>query len=195
MKRQSAISSLVLKTLKTAMSATLVTPILVGVSGMVLQSSAQASTTFCNKTHDKVELAYARGEKYSPFGSSSHGADISTDYKVKGWWKINPGHCTMVDMQSAYKVSRNSREYYVSQLYYAKTKDSHNRLTGWSGETNFCVKNANFTSFRSFGGFAGILPRTCDHGYYEVGFQSFSSNGHHVTIDLKNPTSHGMSDH
>jgi uncharacterized membrane protein len=180
-----------LKIFKKAAWTLLATPIVVGLSGMLHQDAAQASTQFCNKTSSKVYVAYARGETYwgpanLPPGAEQTVADASTEYNVRGWWKLKPGACATPSNEAANQVVRGNRLYHVSHRYYARAVDTNNHWTNryWDGDMQFCIRDADFSYSRSLGGIGGILPVTCSFGYYKAGFRSFSSTKANYTFNL-----------
>jgi uncharacterized membrane protein len=173
------------------MLAILATPALAIAGGTLQQQPADASTQFCNKTNLKVYVAYARGETYAgpanlPPGVGVVVSDASTNYRVRGWWGLNPGGCATTTNESATTVVRNGYKYNVSHQYYAQAVDANNYWinTYWAGPTKFCVRNAWFDYQRSIGGFAYQPPLSCSGEYYQTGFRSFNSTKTNYTMNL-----------
>ena len=180
-----------LKTFKPLMSMILVTPILVGFSSLLIQSSAEARTKFCNKTNTKVYVAYARGETYGgaanlPPGVGQSVSDASTEYNVEGWWGLNPGGCSVVNVEAANQVARGNNLFYVTHRYYAQSVDANNIWTNniWRGSEQFCIKDAQFKYTRSLGGYTVKKPLICASDFRQAGFKGFTSKAINKTINL-----------
>lgn len=81
---------------------------------------AAASFTFCNRTRQDIEAAFARRD---------HNRWVS-----EGWWRIEPQQC-----QKIYTPTLQQRFYY----YYARTSTHPIRI--WSGKYRFCTDSKPFT--------------------------------------------------
>jgi uncharacterized membrane protein len=180
-----------LKIFRTVAWTMILPPIIVGLTGILHQDAAEASTQFCNKTSSKLYVAYARGETYGgqanlPPGVGQNVSDASTDYNVRGWWGLAPGACIMPTNEAANQVVRGKSLYYVSHRYYARAVDANNYWTDtfWAGNDPFCVRDSTFGYFRSLGGFTSAPPLVCAGGDYQAGFRRFSSNSANYTLNF-----------
>lgn len=81
---------------------------------------AAASFTYCNRTHQDIEAAFAR---------RAHNRWVS-----EGWWRIAPQECQVVE-----PAPLQQRFYY----YYARTIMHPLRI--WSGKYQFCTDALPFT--------------------------------------------------
>ncbi len=179
------------RVLAQTMLAILATPALAIASGTLQQQSANASTQFCNQTNSKVYVAYARGETYAgqanlPPGTGQTVSDASTDYRVQGWWGLNPGGCATVTNEPANQVVRGDYLYTVSHKYFARAVDANNYWTDtyWSGNEQFCIRNAAFDYTRSIASFGVEQLLSCSGEYYEAGFGSFYTTATNYTLTL-----------
>ncbi len=87
---------------------------------LILAMPAAASFTFCNRTKQEVETAFARR-------NGNH-------WLSEGWWRILPQQCVLI---SAPPLTQ--RFYY----YYARTISQPLRI--WGGKYKFCSQPQPFT--------------------------------------------------
>jgi uncharacterized membrane protein len=148
------------------------------ISAIAIQASASASTVFCNKTNSPIRVAYARGTLDPTLSIEM------TSYKVKGWWKIAPGACTMASTEPADKINRPNGYDLVRHYYHAKSTNKKIVLTAEvSPRTeNFCIRDSNFKYERGLGDESPKLK--CDPGYRQVSFSTFNSNTPNYTVSL-----------
>jgi uncharacterized membrane protein len=166
-----------LKNISRSIFITLAAPI----CAIALQSTASASTVFCNKTNSPIRVAYARGT-FDPRPSIE-----TANYEVKGWLKIAPGACTMSSTEPADKVDRPNGYDLVRHYYYAKSTNKKMILTAEiSPRTEkFCIRDSNFQYERGLGYESPKLK--CGRGYTQVSFSNFNSNTPNYTVSLTSP--------
>lgn len=103
--------------------------------------SAEAGMTLCNRTSYVLYAATA--------------ALNAPNLTVKGWTRLVPGACA-----EAIKGDLTAQQY----LLYAKTSRAHSgAMRAWSGPTNVCIKDSDFSQKVAVGA-------RCSDGSYEVGF-------------------------
>ena len=148
------------------------------ITAIALQSSASASTVFCNKTNSPIRVAYARGT-FDPAPSIE-----MTSYKVKGWLKIAPGACVTASNEPADKIDRPDGYDLVRHYYYAKSTNKKVVLTAETSPRTekFCISDRNFQYDRGLGDESPKLK--CDRGYKQVSFSNFNSNAPKYTVSL-----------
>jgi uncharacterized membrane protein len=155
----------------------LIAPIVL-ISAIAVQSTASASTVFCNKTNSLIRVAYARGTLDPTLSIET------ANYEVKGWLKIAPGACMTASTEPADKVDRSNGYNLVRHYYYAKSTNKKIVLTAETSPRTekFCIKDSNFKYERGLGYESPKLK--CDRGYKQVSFSTFNSNTPNYTVLL-----------
>jgi len=104
-------------------------------------SPARAGLTLCNRTSSVLYAAAA--------------ALTVPDLTVKGWTRLTPGACA-----EALNGDLHAQQYFL----YAKTSRAHSGTPrAWSGPTNICIKDTDFSQAVAFGA-------RCSGDFYETGF-------------------------
>jgi Protein of unknown function (DUF1036) len=161
----------------------LFTSLIAPISAIALQSSASASTVFCNKTDSPVRVAYARGTLDPTLSIEM------TSYKVKGWLKIAPGACMTASTEPADKIDRPNGYDLVRHYYYAKSTNKKIALTAefFQRTEKFWIKDSNFKYDRGLGYESPKLK--CSRGYKQIDFSTFYSTTPEYTVLLTSPQS------
>ena len=106
-----------------------------------IASPAQAGLTLCNRTSYVLYAVTA--------------ALTIPDITVKGWTRLTPGACT-----EAIKGDLLAQQYFL----YGKTSRAHSGSPrAWSGPTNVCVKDTDFSQRLPF-------AARCSGDFYQTGF-------------------------
>jgi uncharacterized membrane protein len=152
---------------------------------LLYQQPGYAELNFCNNYHEAISVAIAYDQGDFQRVTFNRGDNITRkhdNYIVRGWWRIEPGHCATPIGQD------------ISPLwgvhYYA-----HSAVSGatWAGNSRFCVTNEEMSSLPAINsdlyGCGEDVLRTrrldLNFQYYPVGFKRINLNRSHSSFTMR----------
>lgn len=126
-------------------------------------SPAHANVTFCNRTNDKVDVAFAWVEKEPPDTTTNGHRGV----RAQGWWTLDPRQCREVSKI----VARDNEMWFFARSIAGGA---------WDASSWLCVTQQKFVIGQSF----RRKEDTCGGDQYLVGFRGFGSSAANHTENL-----------